>query len=230
MSDKNAEKIAKPSLIARIQDLIASKGGRCAMPVYILMLLGFIAPLAMVAGFSVAEPKSFTAFTSFSLANFAALFEGSVWKSFAWSIGLAAFTTAILVPICYPVAVGMVRVFGRMGSLAVSVLSVFPMFVSENVRLYGWILFFTKKGILDGTLALLNGQGPDVLYTPGMTAFGMVYTYLPYMLFPIVLDHGRARFGRQPFSHLARDRAAFGHAGRAHRHAADVRALGRRRG
>lgn len=170
-----------------IFELIESKGGRCALPVYVLMLLGFFAPLIMVTGFAFATPHSFKAFQSFTLENFAAMFQGSVWSSFAWSIGLATFTTALLIPICYPVAVAMVRVLGPKCSALVSILFVFPMFVSENVRLYGWILFFMKKGILDGTLQLLNGQGPDVLYTPGMTLFGLIYSYLPYMLFPVVL-------------------------------------------
>ncbi len=180
-------KSSKAGLIETLQDFIRSKGGRCAIPVYLLMLIGFIAPLVMVAGFSVATPRTFKAFTSFTLENFTAMFQGSVWTSFAWSIGLAAFTTALLVPICYPVAVAMVRVLGPKCSALVSILFVFPMFVSENVRLYGWILFFMKKGILDGTMQLLNGNGPDVLYTPGMTAFGLIYSYLPYMLFPVVL-------------------------------------------
>ncbi len=180
-------KSSKAGLIEALQDFIRSKGGRCAIPVYFLMLIGFIAPLVMVAGFSVATPRTFKAFTSFTLENFAAMFQGSLWTSFAWSIGLAAFTTALLVPICYPVAVAMVRVLGPKCSALVSILFVFPMFVSENVRLYGWILFFMKKGILDGTMQLLNGNGPDVLYTPGMTAFGLIYSYLPYMLFPVVL-------------------------------------------
>lgn len=106
--------------------MIRSKGSLCAMPVYILLLMGFVAPLLMVLGFSFASPHSFSAFTSFSLDNFISIFDGStsVWRSFGWSIGLAAFVTAILAVVCYPVAVGMVRVYGP----RTSTLSVFCLF------------------------------------------------------------------------------------------------------
>ncbi len=58
----------------------------------------------------------------------------------------------------------------------------------ENVRLYGWVLFFIKNGVLDGSLRAAGfGGGPDILFTPGMILAGMVYTYLPFMLFPMTL-------------------------------------------
>ena len=101
-----------------------------------LIIIGFVAPLFMVLGFSFAEPRSFHAFTSFTLENFIHIFDGSssVWRSFAWSIGLAAFVTAVLAVVCYPVAVGMVRVFGKGMSTFISILFVFPLF--------GCIFFF----------------------------------------------------------------------------------------
>jgi spermidine/putrescine transport system permease protein len=60
--------------------------------------------------------------------------------------------------------------------------------VSENLRLYGWILFFIKGGVLPGTLKALFGiEIESFLFTPGMIVFGMVYVYLPFMLFPMTL-------------------------------------------
>ncbi|WP_371348530.1 ABC transporter permease [Ancylobacter sp. IITR112] len=166
-----------------------SVGARCALPVAILLGIGFLAPLVAIFGYAFATPRSFDVFTSFTLANFATLFDPSntVWLSFLWSCGLALLTVAILAVIAYPIAYGLNMVFGRWSAL-ISVLFVFPLFVSENVRLYGWVLFFIKNGVLDGTLKWLGlSGGPEVLYTPGITLFGMVYTYLPFMLFPMTL-------------------------------------------
>jgi spermidine/putrescine transport system permease protein len=60
--------------------------------------------------------------------------------------------------------------------------------VSENVRLYGWVLFFINGGVLDGALqAAFGAEGPDILFRPAAILFGMVYVYLPFMLFPMVL-------------------------------------------
>jgi len=167
---------------------LMSLGARCSLPVLILLVVGFAAPLLSVIAFSLASPRSFDAFTSFSIENYAAIFDATntVWMSFAWSLAFALFTVAVLALVCYPIAYGLVHVFGRWSGL-VSIAFVFPLFISENVRLYGWVLFFIKNGVLDGTLKLMGGGGPDVLFSPGMIMFGMVYSYLPFMLFPMVL-------------------------------------------
>jgi spermidine/putrescine transport system permease protein len=166
-----------------------SAGARCALPVYLLLATGFAAPLLAVLAFSFAPPRSFDAFRSFTLENYRAIFDpaNTVWMSFAWSLALAALATSILAVIAYPIAYGLARTFGRWSSL-VSLFFVFPLFISENIRLYGWVLFFIKGGVLDGTLKALGAEGgPDLLFTYGATLFGMVYVYLPFMLFPMTL-------------------------------------------
>ncbi|UXT91573.1 ABC transporter permease [Agrobacterium pusense] len=164
-------------------------GLRAAAPVTILLLLGFLAPLLTVAAYAFATPKSFDVFRSFTLANFTVILDSSntVWMSFAWSIAYAFATVILLAMIAYPIAYGLNRMFGKWSGL-VGVLFVFPLFVSENVRLYGWVLFFIKNGVLDGGLKWLGfSGGPEVLYTPGAILFGMTYVYLPFMLFPMSL-------------------------------------------
>jgi spermidine/putrescine transport system permease protein len=164
-------------------------GLRCAGPVLVFLVLGFLAPLLTVVAYAFATPKSFDVFRSFTLQNFATIFDpaNTVWTSFAWSLGFAFFTVVLLALVAYPIAYGLNRVFGKWSGL-ISVLFVFPLFVSENVRLYGWVLFFIKNGVLDGSLKVLGlGGGPEVLFTPGIILFGMIYVYLPFMLFPMTL-------------------------------------------
>jgi spermidine/putrescine transport system permease protein len=164
-------------------------GARCALPALALLALGFLAPLLAVVAYSFATPRGFDVFRTFTLANYAAIFDpaNTVWMSFAWSLALAAMVVAILLVVAYPIAYGLARVFGRWSGL-VSLLFVFPLFVSENIRLYGWVLFFIRGGVLDGSLKTAGFEGgPDVLFTSGATLFGMVYVYLPFMLFPMTL-------------------------------------------
>ncbi|WP_370675394.1 ABC transporter permease [Pleomorphomonas sp. PLEO] len=166
-----------------------SPGLRASLPVLLLLIAGFLAPLLTVAAYAFATPKSFEVFRSFTLENLSAIFDpnNTVWTSFVWSLALAFACVAILLVICYPIAFGLNKVFGKWSGL-VSVLFVFPLFVSENVRLYGWVLFFIKNGVLDGALKWFGfSGGPELLYTPGITLFGMVYVYLPFMLFPMTL-------------------------------------------
>ncbi|WP_207779183.1 ABC transporter permease [Zavarzinia aquatilis] len=168
---------------------LPAAGTRAALPVALLLTAGFVAPLVAIIAYSFATPRSFDVFSSFTLENYAGIFDTSntVWLSFLWSGLFAIATVALLAVFAYPIAYGMDRLFGRWSSL-VSILFVFPLFVSENVRLYGWVLFFIKNGVLDGSLKAVGFDGgPDILFTPGMILAGMVYTYLPFMLFPMTL-------------------------------------------
>jgi spermidine/putrescine transport system permease protein len=168
---------------------LLSIGARCALPVYTLLALGFLAPLLAVVAYSFATPRGFDVFRTFTLANYAAIFDPSntVWMSFAWSLALAAATVVLLAVIAYPIAYGLAHAFGRWSAL-ISLLFVFPLFVSENIRLYGWVLFFIKGGVVDGAIKSFGGAGgPEILFTAGATLFGMVYVYLPFMLFPMTL-------------------------------------------
>jgi spermidine/putrescine transport system permease protein len=164
-------------------------GPLLSLPVLALLALGFLAPLLAVIGFSFSEPRSFQWLAEPTLENYRTVFDtgNTVYQSFVWALWFAFLSVCVLALICYPVAYGLARIFGRW-SMAITLLLVFPLFISENVRLYGWVLFFIKNGVLDGTLGELFGAGiGDVLFTPGVIVFGMVYVYLPFMLFPMTL-------------------------------------------
>ena len=80
------------------------------------------------------------------------------------------------------------RVFGRWSTL-LTLLFTIPLFVSENIRLYGWVLFFIKNGVLLGSMKSLFGiETESILFTLGAILLGMVYVYLPFMLFPMTLS------------------------------------------
>ncbi len=165
----------------------ARQGPLNAVPVLLFLLIGFAAPLLAVVGYSFMPERTFGLWQAPSLANYVTVFESTSYISFLWSLGLAALTVTMLALICYPVAYGLARVFGKWSTL-LTLLFTIPLFVSENVRLYGWILFFIKNGVLLGTLKSLFGIEPESwLFTEGMIVLGMVYVYLPFMLFPMTL-------------------------------------------
>jgi spermidine/putrescine transport system permease protein len=162
-------------------------GSASAIPVVLLFLVGFIAPLLAVVAFSFMPARTFSIWQAPSLANYAAIFQSTSYISFLWSLALGALTVVILAIICYPVAYGLNRVFGRW-SMALTLLFVIPLFVSENVRLYGWVLFLIKNGILLGSMKSFLGWEPEsILFTRTAIVLGMVYVYLPFMLFPMSL-------------------------------------------
>ena len=115
-------------------------------------------------------PRTFGLAGQPTFENYITIFESTSYISLLWSLGLALATVVILILICYPVAYGLVRVFGRWSTL-VTLLFVIPLFVSENVRLYGWLLFFIKNGVLLGTLKTVFGiEAESMLFTTGASS------------------------------------------------------------
>ena len=164
-----------------------SQGSRSAIPVMLFLLAGFAAPLIAVIWFSFMPPRSFSFAGTPTFENYATIFESTSYISFLWSLGLAVVTVALLAVICYPVAYGLVCVFGKWATL-LTLLFTIPLFVSENIRLYGWVLFLIKNGVLLGSLKSLFGlQLDSMLFTVPAIVLGMVYVYLPFMLFPMTL-------------------------------------------
>jgi spermidine/putrescine transport system permease protein len=164
-----------------------SQGLRNALPMLVLLAIGFAAPLLAVIDFSFMPERTFSLFQEPTLENYRAIFRSTSYISFLWSLGLAMLTTIVLALICYPIAYGLVRLAGPW-SMVLTLLFTIPLFVSENVRLYGWVLFLIKNGVLLGTLKSLFGiELSSMLFTLPAIILGMVYVYLPFMLFPMTL-------------------------------------------
>jgi len=164
-----------------------SPGSKAAVPVLLFLLVGFVAPLIAVIWFSFMPPRSFSLAAPPSLENYTTIFNSTSYISFLWSLVLAATTVLLLAVICFPISYGLVRVFGKWATL-LTLLFTIPLFVSENIRLYGWVLFLIKNGVLLGSLDTYFGiELESILFTRTAILLGMVYVYLPFMLFPLTL-------------------------------------------
>ena len=156
-----------------------------ALPLALVLLLSFLAPLVVVALFSVMPPKVFSLANMPDFSAYSLFFSQGYYKSLLWSLGMAFSATAILLVICWPLAYGMAKVFGRF-SLILTIAVVMSLFVSENIRLFGWVLTLMKGGLIEGHLRAWTGFGfESPLYGVPIIVFGLVYVYLPFMLFPL---------------------------------------------
>ena len=158
-----------------------------ALPIIVLLILGFGGPMVLVLIYSFMPRGSFSIRKAPSIENYVDIVERNFYLSFSWSLFLALITVVILLAICYPLALAIKRVSGRRANW-LTLIIVAPLFVAENIRLQGWVLFLDKKGVLDGALNSLFGLGTGSLVNnvPSVI-FGIVYIYLPFMLFPILL-------------------------------------------
>jgi len=178
---------ASPPRRTRLGEWLRQPGVLVALPTTLFLLVGFAGPLVIVVVYSFMPPRTFSMFQAPTLANFASVVTDSYYISFFWSFALATVTVGLLLLVCYPIAYGMAKLFGKWANL-VTVLIALPLLISENIRLFGWVLILLKNGILDGSLQAVFGLSiPSLLYTVPAIVLGLVYVYLPFMLFPLVI-------------------------------------------
>jgi spermidine/putrescine transport system permease protein len=156
-----------------------------ATPLALLLLASFVAPLLSVAAFSTMPAKVFNLDHIPDFSAYGEFIRQGYWKSLAWSLSMAAMATICLLVICWPLAFAMVKVFRRF-TLVITVAVVMTLFVSENIRLFGWVITLMKGGMLEGYLRAWTGLGIEgLLYNVPVIVFGLIYIYLPFMLFPL---------------------------------------------
>lgn len=170
-----------------MQQRLHRAGVLSSLPILGLLAMIFVAPLLVILVFSFMPTRTFSLLQAPTLENFGIIVGQTYYLSLLWSLGLSFATVVVLLAICYPLAFAMAKVFGVFANI-VTVLVVLTLFVSENIRLFGWVLVFMKGGLLSGTLkAWLGVEMDSLLYNVPIIVFGLVYVYFPFMLFPLTL-------------------------------------------
>jgi len=155
-----------------------------AYPYLVWAVLFILVPLFLVAYFGFTVEQEDGSFT-FSLENFKAFFTSPIYMQALWrSVWMAAVATAICLLIGYPAAYFLAgSTFKNKGLLIM--LLVIPMWMNLLLRTYAWVIVLDTKGLLNTVLGYI-GIGPvDFLYETHSIIFGMVYTFLPFMILPI---------------------------------------------
>lgn len=160
-------------------------GALSALPVGVFLAAGFLAPLCVVFAFSIMPQKVFSLANLPDFSSYAIMVKEGYWESLLISLAMALAATLILFVICWPLAFAMAKVFGRF-TMVLTIGVVMTLFVSENIRLFGWVLTLMKGGLIEGYWRSWTGQSFDgLLYNVPIIVFGLVYVYLPFMLFPL---------------------------------------------
>ena len=168
-----------------MQKLNQRLGLLSALPMLAVFAIALFAPILVVALFSIMPPKVFSLANTPDFSAYSVFFSQGYYKSLLWSLGMALASTVILLIVCWPLAYGMAKVFKGF-TLILTIAVVMSLFVSENIRLFGWVLTLMKGGLIEGHFRAWTGMGFDSpLYGVGIIIFGLVYVYLPFMLFPL---------------------------------------------
>jgi spermidine/putrescine transport system permease protein len=156
-----------------------------AVPITAILLLSFAAPLLVISVFSIMPQKVFSLANVPDFSAYGVFFSQGYYQSLFWALGMALASTLLLFFICWPLAFAMAKVFNRF-TLVITIAVVITLFVSENIRLFGWVLTLMKGGLIEGHLRAWTGLSFDgALYNVPIIIFGLVYVYFPFMLFPL---------------------------------------------
>lgn len=168
-----------------MQRLNGKLGVLSALPMLVVFAVALFAPLVVVVLFSIMPSKVFSLANVPDFSAYSVFFSQGYYKSLIWSLGMALASTLVLLLVCWPLAYGMAKVFKKF-TLVLTIAVVMSLFVSENIRLFGWVLTLMKGGLIEGHFRAWTGVGFDSpLYSVPIIIFGLVYVYLPFMLFPL---------------------------------------------
>jgi len=118
---------------------------------------------------------------AFTFDNYATVFNRP--QPFVTSLGLAVAGTALCLLVAYPLAYYIATRGGRRKGLLI-ILLVIPFWTSFLIRTISWLVILGPRG-LSGFIETVTGNDTQILGTPYAILIGIVYNYLPLMVFPL---------------------------------------------
>ena len=101
-----------------------------------------------------------------------------------YSLWMAFLCTGICLLMGYPAALFMADRHMKLGPSLV-VLFIIPMWMNFLLRTIAWMSLLEDQGLINQFLRWLGFDGVQLMYNSGAVLLGMVYNYLPFMVFPI---------------------------------------------
>ncbi|MDR9753794.1 ABC transporter permease [Pseudomonas sp. SZMC_28357] len=155
------------------------------LPSTLWFLLMLLMPLVIILVFSFGERSAVGGYAGgFTLANYLNL--GSRAAAFSNTLILAPLGTLVCLVAAYPLAYFLAVKVSRNRSLLLTLVIV-PFWTSFLIRTYAWIFILSGKGI-PALLASFGLEDVRLINTPWAVLIGIVYGYLPLMVFPIYVS------------------------------------------
>lgn len=155
-------------------------------PTSLWFLFMLILPLIVILVFSFGERAAVGGYAAgFTLEQYANL--PSRLKAFQNTMIIAPAGTLLSLLVAYPLAYYLALRVGRRYKLMLLVLVIVPFWTSLLVRTYAWIFILGGRGI-PALLEFIGIEGVRLINTPGAVLIGIVYGYLPLMVFPIFVS------------------------------------------
>jgi ABC-type spermidine/putrescine transport system permease subunit I len=128
---------------------------------------------------------------AFSLAAYTAIVEGARLQVLQRSLIVAVEATAISLLIAYPIAYFLARKAGDYAARIVLVLFTIPFLINYIIRNVAWAGLLGRNGAINNaliTIGLVDTPLDWLLYSDFAVLLGLISSYMPFMIFPLVLS------------------------------------------
>ncbi len=127
--------------------------------------------------------------TVWTLANYRNFFTEEIyWYTFVRTALYAVIVTILTFLVTFPVAFYITKIVSPRLSGFLTVLLLMPFWVSELVRVYGWMILLRESGVINHLLtsAGLLEAPIEMLYNDVSMLMGLVYTSMLFMVVPLI--------------------------------------------
>lgn len=157
--------------------------GALLAPATAVVVLMMLAPLMLLLRISLNRfDSTHLMVEAFSLTNYLKFFADRYYFEVLFTTVLVALlTTVACIIFALPIAYGLARMRSRWKSLCILAI-VLPLFVGSTVRSVGWMLLFSKAGMLNFIVGLLGLGDITLMYTPFGVVIGIISVNLPFII------------------------------------------------
>jgi len=124
-----------------------------------------------------------------SLGNYLTFFtEPIYWATFARTALYSILVTVLTFVIALPISFYITHVVSPKFSGFLMLLLLLPFWVSELVRVYGWMILLRESGVINHFLVQLGilNKPVEMLYNDATMILGLVYTSMLFMVVPLI--------------------------------------------
>ncbi|GAB25537.1 putative spermidine/putrescine ABC transporter permease protein [Gordonia polyisoprenivorans NBRC 16320 = JCM 10675] len=169
--------------------------GGLTFPAWAYLLFFFVVPVALVVWYSFGyKPDQFTTYATDQLSfgryseAFGADYRSTFYNTLTIAVTGVVIALAVGVPFAYWLAV---KSNPRRRPIYLALI-IIPFFTNFLVRTIGWQITLAPSGWLSGVMQSVGLGELGILYTRAAVEVGVVYNYLPLMIFPLFVAMDRA--------------------------------------
>lgn len=157
-------------------------------PVALWLLLLLILPHVELLRMSFLESE-YSGEGGFTFNNYLGFFtEPIYWRTFVRTAGFSILVTLIVLALSLPIAFYVTKIANVRMRGFLMILILLPFWVSELIRVYGWMIILRESGVLNNFMLSLGlwREPVELLYNDVVMIMGLVYTTALFMVVPII--------------------------------------------